>query len=397
MKSANRVPTPTITSACCSERVGRAGPGDADRAHGQGMVDRSRGLAGLRLGDRNAASGAKVDEFALRIGIENAAAADHERLLGRFQKRRGFVDLARVWRDAPLAVHALFEEACRIVVGLGLHVLAEGEGHRPALRRIGQHRDRSVQRRHDLLGARDAVEIPRHGTEAVVGAHRSVAEVLDLLQNRIGPAVGEDVARYQQNRQAVDMRHRRRCDHVGRAGADRGCAGHHALAARGFGEGDRGMGHRLFVVGAVGGESVARGVERFAHARHVAVAENREHALEQALFQAVDFDSLSAQEANHRLSGGQPDRCHGADFPAFVLFIAGPPTRRTRRATLNQAVRPRSPRAGVTRLHAQSRATGRAIAKTRPPFDRWPRGRRCDPRTTRPPARRRSFARPQSL
>ncbi len=56
------------------ERVGRAGPGDADRAHRQGMVDRSRGLAGLRLGDRNAASGEKVDEFAFRIGIENAAA-----------------------------------------------------------------------------------------------------------------------------------------------------------------------------------------------------------------------------------------------------------------------------------------------------------------------------------
>ena len=37
------------------ERVGRAGPGDADRAHGQGMVGRRRRLAGLRLGDRNAA------------------------------------------------------------------------------------------------------------------------------------------------------------------------------------------------------------------------------------------------------------------------------------------------------------------------------------------------------
>ena len=54
------------------------------------------------------------------------------------------------------------------------------------------------------------------------------------------------------------------------------------------------MGHRLFVMGAVGGESVARGVERFADARHVPVTENREHALEQALLEAVDFDSLGA-------------------------------------------------------------------------------------------------------
>ena len=67
-----------------SERVGRAGPGDSDRPHGQGMVDRSRGLAGLRLADRNAASGAKVDQFALRIRIKDAAAADHQRPLGLF-------------------------------------------------------------------------------------------------------------------------------------------------------------------------------------------------------------------------------------------------------------------------------------------------------------------------
>ena len=31
-----------------------------------------------------------------------------------------------------------------------------------------------------------------------------------------------------------------------------------------------------------------------------------------ALLPPVDFDALGAQEANHRLGGGQPDRCHGA-------------------------------------------------------------------------------------
>ena len=41
--------------------------------------------------------------------------------------------------------------------------------------------------------------------------------------------------------------------------------------------------------------------------------------LEQALLAAVDFDSLRAEEANHRLGGGQPDRCHGADFPALIV------------------------------------------------------------------------------
>ena len=63
------------------ERVGRAGPGDADRAHGQRMIDRRRRLAGLRLADRNSALGAEVDQLPLGVGIKDAAAADDERLL----------------------------------------------------------------------------------------------------------------------------------------------------------------------------------------------------------------------------------------------------------------------------------------------------------------------------
>ena len=285
-----------------------------------------------------------------------------------FQERGGFLDLARVGRDAPRTVHALVEEACRIVVRLGLHVLAEGERHRSALGRIGQHRDRPVQRRHDLLGARDAVEIARDRAEAIVGADRSVAEVLDLLQNRIGPAIGEHVARHQEHRQPIDVRDRGGGDHVGRAGADRGRAGHHAPAARGLGEGDRGMRHRLLVVGAIGGQDFARGVERFAHARHVAVAEDREHALEQPLLAAVDFDLLSAQEANHRLRGGQPDRFHGADFPAsFIVhrLVANAiePARnpQSSRSTALAAVERHSPARAVSRQRSRNREKAPAM------------------------------------
>ena len=276
-------------------------------------------------------------------------------------------------------MHALVEEARRIVIGLGLHVLAEGERHRPAFGRIGQDRDRPIERRHDLLGTRDAVEIARHRAEAVVGAHRSVAEILDLLQNRVGPAVGEHVAGDQQHGQPIDMRDRGGGDHVGRAGADRGGAGHHPLAARSLGEGDRGVRHRLLVMGAIGRQRVARGVERLAHARHIAMAEDREHALEQALLAPVDFDSLGAQEANHRLGGGQSDRCHGAS-PLRSMFIA------RRRSNLRLARHPPTPC-----------ARDRPIAQTRRPCGRPPRDRRYGQRTTRPPARRRSCARPRSL
>ena len=219
-------------------------------------------------------------------------------------------DLVRVGREATEAVQAVFEEACGIVVGFGLHVLAEGERHRAAFGRVGQHGHRPAERRHDLLGPHDAVEIARDRAETVVGADRPVAEILDLLQNRIGPAAGEDVAGNEQHRQAIDMRHRGGGDHVGRARPDRGRAGHHAPAARGLGEGDRRMRHRLLVVGAIGRQRLARGVERFAEPGDIAVAEDGEHALEEPLLAAVDLHLLRAEEPDHRLRGRQSDCLH---------------------------------------------------------------------------------------
>ena len=236
------------------ERVGRAGAGDADRAHRQRMVGRESPTCrpgSRRPGCRGAAQKSISSRSAL--GIEHAAAADDERLLGAAQQRGA---ASRTSRGSGATRRCRCTRSSKkrlgIVVRLGLHVLAEGERHRPAFGRIGQHRHRPVQRRHDLLGPDDAVEIARHRPEAVVGADRAVAEVLDLLQHRIGLAVGEDVAGDQQHRQPVDMRDRGGGDHVGRARADRGGAGHHPPAPRRLGEGDRRMRHRLLVVGAVG-------------------------------------------------------------------------------------------------------------------------------------------------
>ncbi len=264
-------------------------------------------------------------------------------------------------------MHALVEKARRIVVGLRLHVLAEGERHRPALGGIGQDRDRPIERGHDLLGPRDPVEIARHGLKAVVGAHRSVGEVLDLLQNGIGPPAREHIAKDQKHGEPVDMRDRGGGDHVGRARADRGGAGHHPPPPRGLGEGDRGKPHRLLVMGAIGRQRVTRAVERLAHASHVAMAEDREHPLEQPLLHPVDLDALGAEEANHRLGRGQPDcRCHGARLPSSFT---------------------------VDRPDARHRSPKRANA---PPCARPPRDRRCGRRTTRPPARRISCAQRRS-
>ena len=121
--------------------------------------------------------------------------------------------------------------------------------------------------RHQLLGPRDAVEVARQRPQAVVGRDEPVAEVLELLQHRVGPARGEHIAGQQQHRQAVDVRHRRGGGEVGRARPDRGRARHHAAPVRGLGIGDRRVAHRLLVVGAQRRQLRARLVQRLRRAR----------------------------------------------------------------------------------------------------------------------------------
>ena len=48
---------------------------------------------------------------------------------------------------------------------------------------------------HWLKKPGDTIEQTRHGAETVVGADRRIGKILDLLQDGIGPAAGEDVAR----------------------------------------------------------------------------------------------------------------------------------------------------------------------------------------------------------
>ena len=151
------------------------------------------------------------------------------------------------------------EEALGIVVGLGLHVLAEGQRHRAAFGRVGQHGHRPLQRRHDLLGPGDAVEVARDRAEAVVGRDRAVAEILDLLQHRVGAAVGEDVARQQQHRQAVDMGERRAAVTMLVApGPIEVVQAIMRAAPHRLGIGDGAMGHGLLVVGAEGRQASSR-------------------------------------------------------------------------------------------------------------------------------------------
>ena len=105
--------------------------------------------------------------------------------------------------------------------------------------------------------------------------------MLDLLQHRVGPAVGKNVAGEEEDRQPVRHGAARRRDHVAGARADRGERHHDLPPPLRLGEADRGERHRLLVLPAPGGELVLHRLQRLRKAGDVAVAEDGEDAGEE--------------------------------------------------------------------------------------------------------------------
>ncbi len=252
------------------------------------------------------------------------------------------------------------KETFRIVKCLGLHVLTEGERHRPAFRRVGQHTQGTRQRRQKLFGPGDPVEIAADRAESIIGADRAIRPILDLLQHWVGRPVGEHIAGDQQHRQTVHMRQRRRRHQIERTRPDRGCNRHGLAALARLGIGNGRMGHGLFIMPPPGRQTVAVSMKRLADPRDVAVAEDRPHPLDEAL--AV-VRHLDGEPAHHGLRGGQPDGCHCASpraasqtaqrrrkFPAISCTAAA--------SAILPAIQPAAASAKIVRPTAKPRTSG---------------------------------------
>jgi hypothetical protein len=127
-------------------------------------------------------------------GILRAAAdQDHRfaRGLERLDRARQF---ARIRSRTADRVDTLGEELGRAVEGFGLHVLRQAQHRRAAFGRIEQHAQGGGGGDQNLLGPQDPVPVPRHRPERIVGRDRGIAEILDLLEHRIGAPVGEQIA-----------------------------------------------------------------------------------------------------------------------------------------------------------------------------------------------------------
>ena len=219
----------------------------------------------------------------------------------------------------------LGEERLGKVAGLGLGVLTQGQGDGAAVGRIGKRADRLGQTGQQLLWPRDPVPVPRDRAKAVVRGNRGVAEGLDLLKHRVGAPVGEHVPGQQQDGQAIDMGHRRGGHQVRRARPDRGRAGHQPPPVVRLGEGDRRMGHRLFIVRAIGRQGLATLVERFAEAGDVGVTEDRPDAGDQRPDLAVQVHLLGAKVSDQALGHGEARDRHRHGHAAVPDAPAQPP------------------------------------------------------------------------
>ena len=162
----------------------------------------------------------EIRQFFRRLRIDDAAAGDHQWLFGGFERCNRRAKFIAVGPWPPLRPDTRLEKTFRIIIGFRLHVLAESQRNRAAFRRIGQHRHGACQCGDDLFRPGDAVEIARYGPEAIIGRNSAVGKILHLLQNRIGYAIGKDIAGQQQQGQAIDMGESRSGHHIGGAGAD---------------------------------------------------------------------------------------------------------------------------------------------------------------------------------
>jgi hypothetical protein len=185
------------------------------------VVVRQRRLAGDRLDDGDAVALGEGPDRPCSVGVVDTAARDQHRPLRAADQVGGPRHVTRIGAWAADVVLARLEEPDREVVGLRLHVLGQREERRTAGARVEHGRERLRQRLHDLGRLGDAVPVATDRLERVSDGDGRVAEVLDLLEDRIDDAVLERVARQQQHRQTVGVGDGRGGDHVGRPGPDR--------------------------------------------------------------------------------------------------------------------------------------------------------------------------------
>ena len=120
--------------------------------------------------------------------------------------------------------------------------------------------------------------------------------LLDLLEDGIGLAGGEDVPRQVQDRDLIGCCRSGRRDHIGRTGSDRGGAGHDLLPFRLLGESHGSVAHALLVPALVHLKFPRILFKCLPEAKDIPMSEDGEDSFDESLFPAVELDILGIQE-----------------------------------------------------------------------------------------------------
>ena len=157
------------------------------------------------------------------------------------------------------------------------------------------------------------------GLKASLTLTSQARRVLELLEDRVGDAGREHVARQQQHGDAVDRGERGAGDHVGRARADRRRDGERRQPVAVPRVADGRVHHRLLVAALEVAAAPLTGAlpcspleQRLADAGDVAVAEDAPAAGEEGVLDAVALDVLLLEEARRAPAPRSAGRCSSA-------------------------------------------------------------------------------------
>ena len=161
--------------------IGARCTGDTDRTQVERVVPGQAAFTGLGFGHGHTMFARERVQCLPGLAVQHAPARHDQGAFGRAQQPRRVGQVARIGDGAADTDRLGMQETRRAVEGFGLHVLRQGQAHRPASGRIGHRCDRLRQCRQNLFRPGDAVEVARQRAKGVVDTHVAVPEVLQLL------------------------------------------------------------------------------------------------------------------------------------------------------------------------------------------------------------------------
>ena len=175
-------------------RVGAVRSGHTDGPDVQRMLCQHVGASGDGLDHGDVVSFGEGGQFVDSARVLHATARDDHGTFGVAKGCDRIGDLGCVRRLATNAVHLLFKEFDRVVIGPALHILRKAKECRAAIGRVQHGGDCCGQRLNHLRRVADTIPVAADRLERVIHAESWIIEILHLLQHGVGQAGQECIS-----------------------------------------------------------------------------------------------------------------------------------------------------------------------------------------------------------